>query len=133
MHVGWTRDGTGVLLGVDGRGDGPTSVRGEMIDHDEVQLAGDGELVHRSPYLAYRPEDTRIISYRLLHHAEVPAVDVRRGAHTAPSAKEARRQVIKNFGKILEENAAGDNLFFRVLRRQPDAEAQADYLHSSSC
>lgn len=88
------------------------------MDYEEVQLAGDGELVIKSPYVPWRKEDTRIISYVLFHSLEYAPPFIRPGWRSAPNTKEARRQVKRDYGKILEENAAGDNVFFRVFKER---------------
>jgi hypothetical protein len=82
------------------------------MDYDEVQLAGDGELLIQSPYLTYNPERTRVITYVL---APEP-VPVRKGWTWMHTAKEARAHCTARYGKILEERAAGDHVFFRVLK-----------------
>lgn len=82
------------------------------MDYDEVQLAGDGELIQRTPYLAYKREDTRVVTY-VLSRDEVP---VRAGWTWVHTAKEARAHCTARFGKIIEENAAGDHLFLRVFK-----------------
>lgn len=89
------------------------------MDYDEVQLAGDGELITHSPYVAWRAEDTRVISYVIDHGCASPdcaPVLLRQGWRSAISAKSARAEVIAQHGTILEENAAGDHVFFRVRR-----------------
>lgn len=88
------------------------------MSHEEVQLAGDGELFIKSPYVTWKPEDTRVIPYMLFHSEEYRPPYIRQGWRAAPSAREARRQVVRDFGQILEENAAGDNIFFRVYKER---------------
>lgn len=113
MHVGWTQPGLGVIPGLDD-GTGPTSVRGDLMDYDEVQLAGDGELFLINPYLPYRPEDTRVVTYVVTPEP----VPVRLGWAWMHTTREAREHCTKRFGPILEERAAGDNVFFRVYRER---------------
>lgn len=113
MHVGWTRGGLGVIPGLDD-GHGPTSVHGDVMDYDEVQIAGDGELLIKSPYQTWKPEDTRVVTY-VLAQERVP---VRAGWTWMHNVKEARQHCTRRFGRILEENAAGDNVFFRVFKEQ---------------
>jgi hypothetical protein len=109
----------GVVAGLDGDDNGPTSVRGTLMDYDEVQLAGDGELITRSPYVTWRPEDTRVISYVIMHPNEWPlGRELRPGWRSAPNARTARAEVKRDHGVILEENAAGDNVFFRVNKER---------------
>jgi hypothetical protein len=84
------------------------------MDYDEVQLTGDGELFVKSPYLAYDKANTRVVTY-VLSYDEVP---VRAGWTWMRNVKEARKHCETKFGKILEENAAGDNVFFRVLKER---------------
>lgn len=114
MFVGWTRPGIGVHDGLDDNPDGPVSVRGTLMDYEEVQLAGDGELFVKSPYPTYRPEDTRVIKY-VLSPEPVP---VRLGWMWMHTAREAREHCTQRFGTILEENAAGDHVFFRVFKER---------------
>lgn len=78
----------------------------------DYELAGDGELYLTSPYLSYRPEDTRIVTYVLAHES----VPVRAGWTWMHTATEARAHCRARFGAILEERAAGDNVFFRVKK-----------------
>lgn len=84
------------------------------MDQEEVQLAGDGELFIKSPYLTYKPEATRVIKY-VLGPMEVP---VKAGWTYMRTAKEARAHCVQRFGAILEENAAGDHVFFRVFKER---------------
>lgn len=92
------------------------------MDYEEVQLAGDGELFIKSPYVTWKPEDTRVVSYVLWRpHPVDPKFGpdepkLRQGWRMAPTARAARFEVTKQFGQILEENAAGDNVFFRVYK-----------------
>lgn len=86
------------------------------MDYDEVQLAGDGELFIKSPYQAWRPEDTRVIRYVLSYAADPVPPEVARGWTWMRNTREAREHCTKRYGKILEENAAGDHVFFRVLK-----------------
>jgi hypothetical protein len=93
------------------------------MDYEEVQLAGDGELFIKSPYQAWRTEETKVISYVLIppRRAEeqlLPIPTVRQGWRTATWARDARAEVRREFGQILEENAAGDNVFFRVYKEK---------------
>jgi hypothetical protein len=93
------------------------------MDVEEVQLAGDGELFIKSPYVAWRTEDTRVISYVLVPPPRLgeeysPSPPVRQGWRTAPWARTARAEVKREFGQILEENAAGDHVFFRVHKER---------------
>lgn len=84
------------------------------MDYDEVQLAGDGELFVTSPYLTYAPEDTRVVTYVL----SPEPVSTRAGWTWVHTTTEARAHCTKRFGEILEERAAGDNVFFRVRRER---------------
>jgi hypothetical protein len=86
------------------------------MDYDEVQIAGDGELFIQSPYQTWRPEDTRVVPFTIIRLDEPTTVRVRPGWGWAPSVQVARAQVTQRFGAILEENAAGDNVFFRVRK-----------------
>lgn len=94
------------------------------MDYEEVQLAGDGELFIKSPYIVWRTEDTKIISYVLTVPTNMPRslnpapLTVRPGWRTAPWARVARAEVRRDFGQILEENAAGDHVFFRVYKER---------------
>lgn len=118
MLAGWTLPGADVLRDVGAPGDDvPLSMTGDVMTHDEVQIAGDGELIQRNPYLYWKPEDTRIITY-VLGHAPVEGIEAaqRRGRRVTVSVKQARAEVLLQHGEILEENAAGDNVFFRVRR-----------------
>lgn len=118
MLAGWTLPGIGVLRDVDAPGDDvPRSVKGDVMTHDEVYIAGDGELIQRNPYLAWKPEDTRVITYVLSYtSANDLEAALRRGRRMAGSVKQARAEVLFQHGEILEENVAGDNVFFRVRR-----------------
>jgi hypothetical protein len=116
MHVGWTEHSLGVLDGIDGRGDHPISVRGgALMDFDEVQVAGDGELLTHGPYVHWVNKETRVINYTLTR--EPTAGLLRKGWRSAATTKEARAEVVRDFGEILEENAAGDNVYFRVKKK----------------
>lgn len=116
MHIGWTQYGpVGVVRGLDGRSGGPTSVRGDLMDYEEVQLAGDGELFIKSPYVTWKPEDTRIVTFAIGLPADAPA---RSGAIRQASARLARLDAKRRWGTILEENAAGDHVFFRVYKER---------------
>jgi hypothetical protein len=84
------------------------------MDYDEVQLSGDGELFIKSPYLTYRPEDTRVVTYVL----SPDPVPVRSGWTWMHNAREAREHCRGRYGQILEENAAGDHVFFRVYKER---------------
>lgn len=84
------------------------------MDYQEVQLAGDGELIVKDPYLAYRRVDTMVMPF-MIADPTVP-FKPRSGWGWAPSVKIAREEVTKRFGEILDENAAGDNIFFRVYK-----------------
>lgn len=84
------------------------------MDYDEVQLAGDGELFIKSPYLGWRPEDTRVVTYVL----SPDPIPVRAGWKWMHNAREAREHCTSRYGKILEENAAGDHVYFRVYKEQ---------------
>lgn len=100
----------GVLPDLDD-GNGPISVHGALMDYESVQLAGDGELIEVSPYVTWRQEDTRVVTFAIGLPAEAP---VRKGALRQTSARLARADVKRRWGDILEENAAGDYVFFRV-------------------
>jgi hypothetical protein len=88
------------------------------MDYDEVQLAGDGELFIKSPYLAYRPEDTRVVKYVLSYSTDPPPPETKVGWTWMRNAKEARAHCRSRYGEILEENAAGDHVFFRVYKER---------------
>lgn len=122
MHVGWTQEhwhpAFGVFSAFDADVDGPRSVHGDLMDYEEVQLAADGELFIKSPYLTYDPNDTKVVRYMLFHSEEYRPPFSKVGWRAAPNASEARRQVRRDFGTILEENAAGDNVFFRVYKER---------------
>lgn len=104
-----------MVVGVDGDGvAGPVAVDGTLMDYDEVQLAGDGELFIKNPYQAWRPEDTRVVTYVLAQES----VPTRTGWTWVHNVKEARAHCTQRFGRILEENAAGDHVFFRVHKER---------------
>jgi hypothetical protein len=98
------------------------------MDYEEVQLAGDGELFIKSPYVAWKSEDTRVINYILGRtNPNVPgdtgitppmAKLLDRGWRLSANTRTARAEVKREFGQILEENAAGDYVFFRVYKER---------------
>lgn len=67
------------------------------------------------PYVSYHKEDTRIVNYVLTTEPVLGLL--RKGWRTAPTVRHARAEVVGEFGPILEENAAGNHVFFRVYRR----------------
>lgn len=83
------------------------------MEFEEVQVAGDGDLLIRSPYVAWDPVSTRVVTFAIGVPAALP---VRRGALRAVSSKAAREHAVAQWGQILEENAAGDYIFLRVRK-----------------
>lgn len=96
------------------------------MDYDEVHLAGDGELLFNSPYQHWTPATTKVVNYILGRaNRNVPdeagispgmAKLLDRGWKLAPTARQARAEVMSQYGAILEEKAAGDYVFFRVRK-----------------